>query len=176
MGPGAVVSDKRPTICDIGNDCTFGVQVRNSPSATAIASDLPTGRIEQAGTGGDIDLNDYERRLGDVHAIAFNSILGNATALASAFLAVGQQATGTGNVALDFENRGSLQITAIAKASGADVTGGVFTSTFSNGVSQATTVSHLPGVRAVIVGGLTEVAHATGGGASMTPEQRRDHN
>ena len=37
VGPGAVVSDTLP-ICDIGNDCTFGVQVANSPSATAMTS------------------------------------------------------------------------------------------------------------------------------------------
>ena len=102
VGPGAVVSDTL-TICDIGNDCTFGVQVTNSPSATAIVSDLPTGRIEQAGTGGDIDLTMTNAGSGDVHAIASaTNPLGNATALASAFLAVGQQATGTGNVRARF--------------------------------------------------------------------------
>jgi len=119
VGPAAVVADTL-TICDIGDICFFGVEATNSPAAFAAVNSVATGRIEQRGSGGDVDLLMVNFGDAEIGAHATATGLTAASADADIFTAVYQLGIGTGDVLLELANEATLLVHAAANASAAD--------------------------------------------------------
>jgi len=110
------------TICDVGDACAFGVTDSGAGTVTAFVNSVASGQVRQVGTataaGGTVDL--HMTNGGDAAFIAAataSSAAGLATALASIDSAIQQTGFGSGDIALDLTNDGTLLIDAGAFAS-----------------------------------------------------------
>src|SRR6185436_20524733 len=95
VGPAAVVTDTL-TICGATSTCFYGVEATGVTFATAIVNSVPNGRIEQIGSGGDVDL--LMLNLGDAEIGAHASASGGVGGFAIARINTGilQSASATG--------------------------------------------------------------------------------
>jgi hypothetical protein len=110
------------TICDIGGTCDFGVTKSGAGLVTAIVNETSKGQVRQAGTAtkpkGDVELVMINAGDAAVSAIASASdASGKATAFVSIAPAIEQSGFAPGDVTLDLDNDGSIEIHAVADAS-----------------------------------------------------------